>query len=117
MANIFKNANAKAAYNKTNKGAINWDSVGTKVMGKSGYGVGYATETVKLEFQYIRESSPVQSFIDGFQAGRDDAQYAFAQRAAKREAKAREQQWAKAAEAAAEEMINDMFDQDQSCFD
>ena len=83
----------------------------------TGYGVGYATETVKDEACYygnkvknaIASTKMAQNFTDGYYDGKADAYYAFAQRANKREEKAREKMDNKAAQAAAEEMFEDIF--------
>jgi hypothetical protein len=83
----------------------------------TGYGVGYATETVKDEACYygkkvkdaVASTKMAQNFTDGYYDGKADAYYAFAQRANKREEKAREKMDNKAAQAAAEEMFEDIF--------
>lgn len=91
--------------------------LGYEAAHKTGYGIGYATTTVKEEVAYaarkvantVSETRVVEEFSNGYYDGKNDAGYAFAQRCVKREEKAREKADAKAAEAAAQEMINEMM--------
>lgn len=91
--------------------------LGCKAAHKTGYGLGYATTTVKEEVAYaarkaahaVSETRVAEEFSNGYYDGKTDAYYAFAQRANKREEKAREKMDNKAAQAAAEEMFEDIF--------
>lgn len=83
---------------------------------KTGYGIGYATTTVKEEVAYamhkVTSTKVAQSFANGYHDGRSDAQYAFVQRCIRREEKARERADAKAAMAAANELFDEFEDED-----
>ncbi len=92
--------------------------LGCKAAHKTGYGLGYATTTVKEEVAYaarkvsnaVSETRVAEEFSNGYYDGKNDAGYAFAQRCAKREEKAREKANAKAAEAAAQELMDEFDD-------
>lgn len=83
----------------------------------TGYGIGYATETVKDEACYygkkiknaVTSTKMAQALSDGYYEGKNDAYYAFTQRANKREEKARNKMDNKAVKAAANEMFEDIF--------
>lgn len=129
---MFNNAIQAAANNNTNSNKEGktmtakerWmanihkgQDLGCKAANKTGYAVGYATTTVKEEVAYaahkvssaVSETRVAQEVRDGYYDGKNDAYYAFAQRANKREEKAREKMDNKAAQAAAEEMFEDIF--------
>ena len=92
--------------------------LGCKAAHKTGYGLGYATTTVKEEVAYaarkaahaVSETRVAEEFSNGYYDGKNDAGYAFAQRCAKRDEKAREKANAKAAEAAAQEIMDEFDD-------
>ena len=92
--------------------------LGCKAAHKTGYGLGYATTTVKEEVAYaarkvsnaVSETRVAQEVRDGYYDGKADAYNAFADRVGKREAKAREKANAKAAEAAAQELMDEFDD-------
>lgn len=92
--------------------------LGCKAAHKTGYGIGYATTTVKEEVAYaarkvsnaVSETRVAEEFSNGYHDGKNDAGYAFAQRCAKREEKARAKADAKAAEAAAQELMDEFHD-------
>lgn len=90
--------------------------MGYKAARKTGYGIGYATETIKEEVAYamnrVTNTKVARSFINGYYDGKSDADYAFIQRARRREEKAREKAEAKAAMAAAEELFEEFEDED-----
>lgn len=115
---------SQATTNNSNKEDNTWmanihkgQDLGCKAAHKTGYGIGYATTTVKEEVVYaarkvsnaVTETRVAEEFSNGYYDGKNDAGYAFAQRCAKREKKARAKADAKAAEAAAQEMINEMM--------
>ena len=83
---------------------------------KSGYGIGYGATTVKLEVQGLASkikdavtgTAAAKEFSDGLFAGTADATAAYAQRCAERNQKARERADARAAEAAAQEMVDNI---------
>ena len=128
---MFKFFNAQATTNNSNKEDGNmtakerWmknihkgQDLGCKAAHKTGYGLGYATTTVKEEVAYaarkvsnaVSETRVAEEFSNGYYDGKNDAGYAFAQRCAKREEKAREKANAKAAEAAAQELMDEFDD-------
>lgn len=88
--------------------------LGCKAAHKTGYGLGYATTTVKEEVAYaarkVAKTRVAEEFSNGYYDGKNDAGYAFAQRCAKREEKAREKANEKAAEAAAQELMEEFDD-------
>lgn len=123
---MFKFFNAMATNNsnkedKTMTAKERWmknihkgQDLGCKAAHKTGYGLGYATTTVKEEVVYaarkvsnaVSETRVAEEFSNGYYDGKNDAGYAFAQRCAKRDEKARE----KAAEAAAQELMDEFDD-------
>lgn len=104
-----------AAYGKVEK--VDWEAMGTKALNRSGYGIGYGTRTATNEVKYaaskiknaICGTKAVQTFTDGYYEGTAQADYDFAQRCVKREEKARAKADAKAAEAAAQELFDEMM--------
>lgn len=88
--------------------------LGCKAAHKTGYGLGYATTTVKEEVAYaarkVAKTRVAEEFTDGYYDGKADAYNAFADRVVKREEKAREKANAKAAEAAAQELMEEFDD-------
>jgi hypothetical protein len=96
--------------------------LGCKAAHKTGYGLGYATTTVKEEVAYaarkvadtVSATRVAEEFTDGYYDGKADAYNAFADRVGKREAKARAKADAKAAEAAAEELMDEFEDFDDA---
>lgn len=125
---MFKFFNAQAANNtNSNKEDGNmtrkerWmanihkgQDLGCKAAHKTGYGLGYATTTVKEEVAYaarkVAKTRVAEEFSNGYYDGKNDAGYAFAQRCTKRDEKAREKANAKAAEAAAQELMDEFDD-------
>lgn len=128
---MFKFFNAQATTNNSNKedktmtAKERWmasihkgQDLGCKAAHKTGYGIGYATTTVKEEVAYaarkavckVSETRVAEEFGNGYYDGKNDAGYAFAQRCAKREEKARAKANAKAAKAAAEELFDEFED-------
>lgn len=125
---MFKFFNAQATNNNKEDGMTRkerWmanihkgQDLGCKAAHKTGYGLGYATTTVKEEVVYaarkaahaVSETRVAEEFSNGYYDGKNDAGYAFAQRCAKREEKAREKANAKAAEAAAQELMDEFDD-------
>lgn len=104
-----------AAYGKVEK--VDWEAIGTKALNRSGYGIGYGTRTATNEVKYAASkiknavcgTKAVQTFTDGYYEGTAQADYDFAQRCVKREEKARAKADAKAAEAAAQELFDEMM--------
>jgi hypothetical protein len=104
-----------AAYGKVEK--VDWEAMGTKALNRSGYGIGYGTRTATNEVKYAASkiknavcgTKAVQTFTDGYYEGTAQADYDFAQRCVKREEKARAKADAKAAEAAAQELFDEMM--------
>lgn len=130
---MFKFFNINATNNNTNnnkedktmtakerwmKNLHKGQDLGCKAAHKTGYGLGYATTTVKEEVVYaarkaakaVSETRVAEEFTDGYYDGKADAYNAFADRVGKREAKAREKANAKAAEAAAQELMDEFDD-------
>lgn len=129
---MFKFFNAQATNNtnsnkedKTMTAKERWmknlkkgQDLGYEAAHKTGYGIGYATTTVKEEVSYaahkvakaVSETRVAQEVHDGYCEGKNDAGYAFAQRCIKREEKAREKANAKAAKAAADELFDEFED-------
>ncbi len=93
------------------------EELGYKAARKTGYAVGYATETVKDEAEYavqkvrgaISGTKMAQEFTNGVNNGKADAYMAFVQRTVAREQKAHEKAENKAAKAAAEELFEDFI--------
>lgn len=133
MFNKIMNAIQAAANNNTNnnkedntmtakerwmKNLKKGQDLGYEAAHKTGYGIGYATTTVKEEVVYaarkvsnaVSETRVAEEFSNGYYDGKNDAYYAFAQRCAKREEKARAKADAKAAEAAAQELMDEFDD-------
>lgn len=81
----------------------------------TGYGLGYAKETVKEEACYygrkiktaVAGTKVAQNFVEGYYSGVNDAYEAYANRAAKREEKALERYINRQARKAADELIDD----------
>lgn len=90
--------------------------MGYKAAKKTGYGVGYATTTIKEEVAYamhkVGSTRTAQAFVSGYYDGKADADYAFIQRVRRREEKAREKYEAKAAREAADELFDEFEDED-----
>lgn len=84
--------------------------MGVEAANKTGYGLGYATETVRAEVsgvaRKVADAINSNDFVvagkDGFYDGKNDAYMAYADRCVKREEKARAKADNKAAKAAAE---------------
>lgn len=84
---------------------------------KSGYGVGYGATTVKLEAQglaskikdAITGTAVVTEFNDGYEAGKDKATEDYIARCKDREEKARAKADNKAAQQAAQELVDQLF--------
>lgn len=89
--------------------------LGCKAAHKTGYGIGYATTTIKEEVAYaarkVAETRVAKEFTDGYYDGKADAYNAFADRVGKREEKARAKADAKAAKAAADELFDEFEDE------
>jgi len=92
--------------------------IGYKAARHTGYGIGYATETVKEEACYygkkvkdaVASTKMAQNFTDGYYEGKNNAMTAFDCRKAEREYKAEQKKNAKAAKAAADELMNEFED-------
>jgi hypothetical protein len=89
----------------------------------TGYGVGYATETVKDEACYygkkvkdaVASTKMAQNFTDGYYDGKNDAMTAFDCRVAEREFKAEQKKNAKTnLDAAVDELMDEFEDFDDS---
>ena len=81
----------------------------------TGYGLGYAKETVKEEACYygrkiktaVAGTKVAQNFVDGYYSGVNDAYEAYANRAVKRDERAHEKAMNKAARQAADELMDE----------
>jgi hypothetical protein len=132
MFNKIMNAIQAAANNNTNNNKEDntmtakerWmmnlkkgQDLGYEAAHKTGYGIGYATTTVKAEVSYaahkvakaVSDTRVAQEVRDGYYEGTAQADYDFAQRCVKREEKARAKADAKAAKAAADELFDEMM--------
>ena len=91
------------------------EELGYKAARKTGYGIGYATETVKDEAAYaaqkvkgaISGTKVAQEFSNGLYDGKNNAYYDFVQRCVSREQKAREKADNKAMKQAVNELLSD----------
>ncbi len=89
----------------------------------TGYGLGYAKETVKEEACYygrkiktaVAGTKVAQNFVDGYYSGVNDAYEAYANRATKREEKALERYINKQARKAANELMDEFECCDEEC--
>jgi hypothetical protein len=131
MFNKIMNAIQAAANNNTNNNKEDntmtakerWmmnlkkgQDLGYEAAHKTGYGIGYATTTVKAEVSYaarkvakaVSETRVAQEVRDGYYDGKNDAMTAFDCRVAEREFKAEQKKNAKAnLEAAVDEIVED----------
>lgn len=91
------------------------EELGYKAARKTGYGIGYANETIKDEAAYaaqkvksaISSTKVAQEFSNGLYNGKNNAYYDFVQRCVSREQKAREKADNKAMKQAVNEMLTD----------
>ena len=134
---MFKFFNAQATNNtnsnkedKTMTAKERWmanihkgQDLGCKAAHKTGYGIGYATTTVKAEVSYaahkvakaVSDTRVAQEVHDGYCEGKNDAMTAFDCRVTEREYKAEQKKNAKTnLDAAVEELMDEFEDFDDS---
>lgn len=91
------------------------EELGYKAARKTGYAIGYTTETVKDEAAYaaqkvkdaISGTKVAQEFSNGLYDGKNNAYYDFVQRCVSREQKVRENAENKAMKQAVDELLSD----------
>lgn len=139
MFNKIMNAIQAAANNNTNNNTNNnkedntmtakerWmmnlkkgQDLGYEAAHKTGYGIGYATTTVKAEVSYaarkvakaVSETRVAQEVRDGYYDGKNDAMTAFDCRVAEREFKAEQKNAKSNLDAAVDELMDEFEDFD-----